>query len=88
MFNFLDQIITTIYRDVKEKEKIYNFIEKTGLSMVLGYNKDVDWVNATALDFLLLDWLQWYKDMRKMWVRFRKNYKDLTSITGLRAFHG
>ena len=71
-----------------EKERIYNFIEATGVSMVLGYKTDVDWADATALDFLLLDWLQWYKDMRRMWNRFRRNYKDLISITGLRAFHG
>ena len=63
-----------------EKERIYNFIETTGVSMVLGYKTYVDWVDATALDFILLDWLQWYKDMRKMWERFRKNYKDLISI--------
>ena len=71
-----------------EKERIYDFIEATGVSIVFGYKTYVDWVDATALDFILLDWLQWYKDMRKMWERFRKNYKDLISITGLRAFHG
>ena len=71
-----------------EKERIYNFIAATGVSMVLGYETDVDWVEATALDFLLLDRLQWYRDMRKMWKRFRKTYRELISITGLRAFHG
>ena len=71
-----------------EKDRIYDFIEATGVSMVLGYKIDVCWVDATALDFLLLERLQWYKDMRKMWKRFKKNYKDLISITGLRAFHG
>lgn len=70
------------------KDRIYDFIEATGVSMVLGYKIDVCWVDATALVFLLLERLQWYKDMRKMWKRFKKNYKDLISITGLRAFHG
>jgi hypothetical protein len=70
-----------------EKARIFNFIEATGVSMVLGYRKDVYWVDATALDFLLLDWLQSYRDMRRMWNGFRKNYKDLISLTGLRAFH-
>ena len=70
------------------KERIYNFIEATGVAMVLGYKTDVYWADATALDFLLLDWLHWYKDMRKMWNGFRRNYKDLISITVLRAFHG
>ena len=40
--------------------------------MVLGYKTDVNWVDATALDFILLEFLQWYKDMRKMWNIFRK----------------
>ena len=55
--------------------------------MVLGYRVDVYWVEATALDFLLLDWLQGYRDMRRMWIGFKNDYKDLISITGLRAFH-
>jgi len=70
------------------KDRIYDFIEATGVFMVLGYKIDVCWVDATALVFLLLERLQWYKDMRRMWKRFKKNYKDLISITGLRAFHG
>jgi len=36
---------------------------------------------------LILDWLQRYRDMRRMWSGFSKNYKDLISITGLKAFH-
>ena len=34
--------------------------------MVLGYRIDVYWADTAALEFLLLDWLQWYKDMRRM----------------------
>jgi len=56
--------------------------------MVLGYRIDVYWADTAALEFLLLDWLQWYKDMRRMWIRFKKDNKDLISITGLKAFHG
>ena len=85
---FLDQTTSTIYKWLKEEERILYFLEATGVSMVLAYKTYVDWVDATALDFLLLDWLQWYKDMRKMWKKFRKNYKDLISITGIKAFHG
>jgi hypothetical protein len=56
--------------------------------MVLGYTTEVYWTESTALDFLLLDSLQWYRDMRRMWVRFRKSYRELISNTGLKAFHG
>ncbi|MCK5187765.1 MAG: hypothetical protein KAR43_11610 [Deltaproteobacteria bacterium] len=71
-----------------EKNRIVDFIEATGVSMVLGYKTDVYWADAAAMDFLILDYLQWYKDMRRMWNRFKKDYKDLISITGLKAFHG
>jgi len=73
---------------VFHKDRIADFMEATGVSMVIGYTTNVKWTESTALDFLLLDWLQWYRDMRRMWVRFRKNYRELISITGLRAFHG
>ena len=69
------------------KGRIHDFMEATGVSMVLGYKTAVYWTESTALDFLLLDWLQWYRDMRRMWVRFRQNYRELISNTGLRAFH-
>lgn len=71
-----------------DRQRMTRFIEATGVSMVLGYRIDVYWSDAAAMDFLILDSLQWYKDMRRMWNRFRKNYKDLISITGLRSFHG
>ena len=70
-----------------DRNRIVDFMEATGVSMVLGYRRKVCWAEATALEFLLLDWLQGYRDMRRMWNRFRKNYKDLILITGLRAFH-
>jgi hypothetical protein len=70
-----------------DKDRVYDFIEATGVSMVLGYRIDVYWAEAAAMDFLLLDWIQCYRDMRRMWMGFMNDYKDLISITGLRAFH-
>jgi len=51
---------------LKKKNRIDDFIEATGVSMVLDYRIGGYWVDAAALDFLLLDWLQWYKYMRRM----------------------
>jgi hypothetical protein len=70
-----------------EAARMTRFMEATGVSMVLGYKKDVNWSEAASLDLLILDWLQRYRDMRRMWSGFSKNYRDLISITGLKAFH-
>ena len=70
-----------------EKDRIHRFIEATGVSMVIGYRIDVNWADSTATDLIILDWLQGYRDMRRMWMKFKNDYKDLISITGLRAFH-
>lgn len=70
-----------------ERERIKNFIGATGVSMVLGYKRGVDWIDSAALDLLILDWLQEYKDMTKFWENFKKVSKGLISITGLKAFH-
>jgi hypothetical protein len=54
--------------------------------MVVGYKRDVDWIDSAAMDLLLLDWLQEYKNMYQLWKRIKMDYKDLISITGLKAF--
>jgi hypothetical protein len=70
-----------------EKSRIINFMEKTRVLMVVGYKKRTNWMDGAAIDLLLLDWLQAYKDMRKFWTRFRNTYRDLIRETGLDAFH-
>jgi hypothetical protein len=55
--------------------------------MVSGYTRMVDWVESSALDLLLLNRIQEYKDMQKFWNCFRKAYRDLVHGTGLQAFH-
>lgn len=70
-----------------KKDRIFNFMNSTGILMVMGYNRYVDWLASTATDLLLLDSLQFYKDMRKFWSSFRKNYQEMTEIIGLRMFH-
>lgn len=70
-----------------EKYRISNFIAVTEVSMVVGYKRDVDWIDSAAMDLLLLDWLQEYKNMHQLWKRIKMNYKDLITITGLKAFY-
>ncbi|MFH1437613.1 MAG: DUF6642 family protein [Pseudomonadota bacterium] len=70
-----------------EKARVRRFIEATGVAMVLGHRRDVNWIEGTALDLLIMDRLQYYKDMRKFWKSFRARYRNLVPATGLRAFH-
>lgn len=55
--------------------------------MVMGYKTKVDWIESTVLDLLLLDWIQYYKDMHKFWDSFKTAYRNLVVSTGLRVFH-
>jgi hypothetical protein len=69
------------------KDRILEFISVTEVKMVIGYKREVAWLDSAALDLLILSWLQLYKDMRKFWKRFRRAYKDLVGITGLDVYH-
>ncbi len=68
-------------------DRIASFIRATGVSIVFGYNDDIYWSEGAALDLLLFDWIQEYKDLPAMWKKFNKTYADLISITGLKAFY-
>lgn len=69
-----------------ETARISRFIAATGVSMVVGYRKDVDWIDSAAIDLILFDRLQEYLSMHRFWEHFRARYRDLVSLTGLRAF--
>ncbi len=69
------------------KDRILDFMSKTGVNMVIGYRKEVNWLESAALDLLILNWLQYYKDMRKCWNRFRRAYRDMVEISGLDVYH-
>ncbi len=72
--------------NVKE-DRILNFMESTGILMVMGYDRPIDWLSSTALDLFLLDSVQSYRDMRKFWNFFRRNYQGMMEVIGLKAFH-
>jgi Family of unknown function (DUF6642) len=69
-----------------EQARISRFIEATRVAMVIGYRKDVDWIDSAAVDLILFDRLQEYRNMHRFWEQFKRRYRDLISITGLRAF--
>ena len=69
------------------KDRISDFISATEVKMVIGYRKGLDWMDGAAIDLLILNWLQFYKDMKKFWKRFRRVYRDLVWISGLNVYH-
>ncbi len=70
-----------------EKKRVLHFLRSTGVLMVLGFRKEVDWMESAAVDLLLMNLIQEYKDMRVFWDRFRKRYRNLVKRTGLEAFY-
>jgi hypothetical protein len=70
-----------------EKRRVFGFMENTKALMTIGYKKKANWMDSSAIDLLVLDLIQQYKDMRKFWNRFRMTYRELVRMTGLYAFH-
>lgn len=66
--------------------RLERFVAQTGVAMVMGYTKKVDWTDSAVTDLLLLRWLQYYKDLRAFTRHVEKNYADLISITGFQCF--
>jgi hypothetical protein len=71
-----------------EPQRLANFIATTNVAMMVGYKRDVDWMEGAALDLLLFSGLQYYKNMRVFWGRFKEQYAGLISATGLKVYHG
>lgn len=69
-----------------KKERISNFMKETGVSIVIGYDKYIDWLVSSALDLLLLDYLQLYKNMGAFCSFFRKTYQEIIPIAGLKVY--
>jgi hypothetical protein len=67
-------------------ERLAAFVEKTGVAMVMGYTRKVDWTESVVMDMLVLRWLQYYIDLKAMVRHLQKNYPDLIAITGFQAY--
>ena len=69
-----------------DRARIEEFMANTGVRTVIGYTKKVDFMEAAAVGLLLLDWLQFYVNIPRLWKRFQKHYPDLVKMTGLTIF--
>ena len=72
---------------LKVKDEVLdNFIKNTGASLLIGYKANVYWVESAALDMLIFDYLQDYKNLKSLKKNIRASYKGLVKNTGLRFF--
>ena len=67
-------------------ENIIDFLKTTGVSMVVGYRRDLHWIEGSAMDLLIFEWLQYYKNMAPLWERFKRKYPDMIASTGLEVY--
>jgi hypothetical protein len=71
---------------IGEKRKVA-FMKQTRALMMTGYKIDVDWINSTVMDLLLLTFLLPRRNIKKNWIIFKQLYRDLISFTGLDVYH-
>lgn len=65
---------------------LQRFLDTTGVALMIGYRKGVDWAESAAMDLIVLNWIQNYKNMRSMWNHVSTSYRQLVNLTGLRIF--
>jgi hypothetical protein len=72
---------------LKARDKdLQEFVEQTGVGLLTGYGKVMEWGESTALDILFFCLLQRYKNTKHFLNFFEKTYPDLIQVTGFRAF--
>ncbi|MGU3292502.1 DUF6642 family protein [Williamsia sp. M5A3_1d] len=68
-------------------ELLKDFCKVTKARAVLGYTRDVDWVEAAAFELLLVKRLAWSTNMKPVYDWLTATYPDLTSRLGFRMAH-
>jgi hypothetical protein len=69
-----------------EDARMARFVEETGVSVVTGYTKEVDWIEGSIMDLLLMRWLQYYRNLGALLKHLHKSYPDLMKLTGLKIY--
>jgi hypothetical protein len=69
-----------------DDEELEGFVRKAGVAAVMGYTKDVDWVESAAMDLILLSVMQKYVDMNALVRRIKRDYPGLVGRLGFTAY--
>lgn len=67
-------------------ERLEAFSAATGIPLLLGYRKSVDWIESAAMDMLIFQALQQYVDLRACWRFLERKYPSMIECTGLAAY--
>ena len=70
-----------------EGEVLQRFCRTTSARAVVGFTRDVDWVEAAAFEILLVQKLEWAKNMKPAYDWLTREYPDLTNKLGFRMAH-
>lgn len=71
-----------------DKEKISEFIEKTGVKFLSGYSQDIDYIEGSVMDLAFLGkWFQ-YSRIGNLRNAIEKSYGDFISENGFKFYLG
>ena len=66
-----------------DHSRLDEFLAATGVTMAVGYTKSVGWIDSAAMDLILFEHLQEYKNLNAMWKRLEDRYGQLIDLNGL-----
>ncbi|MEW6467781.1 MAG: DUF6642 family protein [Bacteroidota bacterium] len=70
-----------------EKKRIDEFLRETGALCVSGFQADVDFLESSLFDMILIDMYQQYLNMGKVEAAIKKNYRSLAHRLKFKLFH-
>lgn len=70
-----------------EPERVIRFLQATQVSMVTGFDKKVDWIEAAAFELAYFDLWQEYKMTKSFDASLRQRFRDLVDRLGYVSFH-
>lgn len=71
---------------LRKPREVEYFVEKTGVALVTGFTRDVEWIESSAFELLLFKAFQTYQSPKIITRHLITKYPDLAEITGFRFF--
>lgn len=70
-----------------DRKRIKKFLHDTGALCVCGYENEVDFLEGSIFDMILVDMFQQYRNMGKVSATIHKNYGSLARKLKFKLFH-
>jgi hypothetical protein len=71
---------------LRKPTAVREFVEQTGVAMVTGFTRDVDWIESSSFELLLFKALHTFKSPRVVIRHLQHKYPDLVESTGFTYF--